>query len=723
MRSNRSWVLSLALVLVIASCSSQERVVRDETRVSVRATGGGAEGGAVVVAQAGGSVAGSGLPDVGSVRELALGDDGKRCALLDDASVWCWSDRDRDRIPERVEGLDETLHLYGGSNAFCAVNASGRVLCWGDVGVGRERWREPRMLAIPRPNEMAFGENGGCALVEDGTVRCWGAAWGGTHSAELPSIETRPGLAGVIGIDAHGLSRCAVTRSHELVCWGWERFHHLGPRRDDGTFQHRGIRDAIDVALTRENLWWVTRDGHVRVMVRGAADRRRSGEYTFDPVDVRGVEDVIALESAGARLCAITRAGALWCFDATTREARVQPITGVRGLVSSERSGAICARTDGGWLCRDGDDAWSALSWGPRDAATSSAAAVGPGAPVCGYGPDRVPVEALVAGYGHFCARLGDGRVRCWGMNQSGQVGGAMSGDAVSSRLSGVPRPATAIATGLHFSCALTDDGGMWCWGQGGYGQLGRGDRSNSGTPMQVALRGRVAAMALGRMHACARTENGQVWCWGANEHGQLGDGTSELRTAPVRVRALGSASVIAAGPDSSCAVDRGHVMCWGGATAAAPPHAIDGVDGSAVRALVVAQGAACALLADGSVWCWGSGAEGQLGPAESVESARAVRIEGIPAARTIAAYETELCVSTADGGAWCWGRAPRRGSPHAAARRRGQPEPPPGTPRRAEWIDGVIAIAPGYHSLCAAQQTGGVCCWEGEPTPRPLTW
>lgn len=702
---------ALLSAFVIASCGSGERVVRDEARVDVRVTGGDTASASTVEVRE--------MPDPSQVRELAVGDDGRRCALLDDASVWCWSEQDRDRTPERVEGLDETAHLFGGSSAFCAVNEGGRVLCWGDLGIERGRWREPRLLAIPPPTAMAFGENGGCAIAADETVRCWGAVWNG-HGAPHSSVEAVSGLAGVTALEAYGLSRCAITRASELVCWGWERFHHLGPRRDDGRFVHRETRDAVDVALSRENVWWVTRDGHVRGMIRGAEDRRRSGTYRFDAVDLRGIEDAIALESTGSTLCAITRAGALWCFDPISREATVQSITGVRALVSTERSGVICARTDGGWFCRDRDEDWTALAWGPREARATGAPAV-PSGPVCGYGPDRVPVEALAAGYGHFCARLGDGRVRCWGMNHDGQVGGAMSGDPVSSRASGVPRPATAIATGLHFSCAITDDGGMWCWGQGDHGQLGRGGRRNSGDAMQVGMRDRVAAMALGRAHACARTERGQVWCWGANDSGQLGDGTSELRTTPVRVPTLRAASVIAAGPDASCAVDRGHVMCWGGASGAAPPHAIEGVDGSAVRELVVARGAACALLEDGAVWCWGSGAEGQLGPAERVESARAVRIEGIPAARTIAAYETELCVATRDGGAWCWGRAPRRGSPYAARRR--EREPPPGTPRRIAWIDSVIAIAPGCHAACAAQQTGGVCCWEGEPMPVPMTW
>ncbi|UJR83393.1 RCC1 domain-containing protein [Sandaracinus amylolyticus] len=709
-------IVSLAVLLSLIACSAQERVVRDETHITVRATAPETRGGVRVARAPEGAI--HELPDIGRAREVALGENGERCALLDDGSVWCWDADARDRVPSRIEGLDPVTHLYGGQGAFCGVGEGGRVSCWGAIGVGGSRWSRPDVLAIPPPSAMAFGVSGGCAIVEDGTVRCWGTAWNGHTSLPLSSIETIPRLAGVIALDAYDLSRCALTRAHEILCWGWERFHHMGERRDDGLYEHRAIRDAIDVALTRENLWWVTRDGHVRGMIRGPEDRRRSGSHRYDAVDVRGIEDAVAIESAGATLCAFTREGALWCFEAGTREARVQPVTNVRALVSTERSGAICAgTTEGGWHCKERDGSWAPLAWGPRVEAPPSVSAAGP---VCGYGPDRVPVEALSAGYGHFCVRLGDGAVRCWGLNQSGQTGGPMAGDPVSSRAPGVPRPATTIATGLHFSCAITDDASLWCWGQGGHGQLGRGDRRNSSTPMQVALRGRVEAIATGRMHACARTQGAQVWCWGANDHGQLGDGTSELRTTPVRVRGLGAASAIAAGPDATCAVDRGNVACWGGATASAPPHAIEGVDGSAVRSLAVAQGAACALLNDGSVSCWGSGAEGQLGAAQSVESARAVRIEGIPPARTIAAYEAEICISGDDGSAWCWGRASsRRG---ASSSRRAASEPPPGVPRRIEWLDQVIAIAPGYHEVCAAQQTGGVCCWDAG-APRPVTW
>ncbi|HIF22161.1 MAG TPA: RCC1 repeat-containing protein, partial [Gemmatimonadetes bacterium] len=72
-------------------------------------------------------------------------------------------------------------------------------------------------------------------------------------------------------------------------------------------------------------------------------------------------------------------------------------------------------------------------------------------------------------------ARLGDGSLRSWGGNDSGQLGTGSTGGggaAVSTPL-GLP-PVTALAAGNDHVLALTDDGQVWAWGSNDAGQLGR---------------------------------------------------------------------------------------------------------------------------------------------------------------------------------------------------------------------------------------------------------
>jgi alpha-tubulin suppressor-like RCC1 family protein len=105
----------------------------------------------------------------------------------------------------------------------------------------------------------------------------------------------------------------------------------------------------------------------------------------------------------------------------------------------------------------------------PADVGVAAAVSASSGGPLNN-------VMAVAAGGYHTCALLGDGTVRCWGSNYSGQLGDGTTTQrntpATVSGLSG----ATAIAAGEYHTCALLGDGTVRCWGWNNYGQLGTGD-------------------------------------------------------------------------------------------------------------------------------------------------------------------------------------------------------------------------------------------------------
>ena len=90
-------------------------------------------------------------------------------------------------------------------------------------------------------------------------------------------------------------------------------------------------------------------------------------------------------------------------------------------------------------------------------------------------------------------------------------------------------------------------------------------------------------AIAAGDTFACATLEDGTVRCWGDDREGQLGDGR--------RVREAQGVVMVIATP---------------GAAATNPLQSV-------VR-VVAGSSAACALLGDGSLRCWGSNEAGALG-------------------------------------------------------------------------------------------------------------
>jgi alpha-tubulin suppressor-like RCC1 family protein len=301
--------------------------------------------------------------------------------------------------------------------------------------------------------------------------------------------------------------------------------------------------------------------------------------------------------------------------------------------------------------------------------------------------------QAITAGGAHTCVIRNDGRVVCWGYGFYGQLGydnassvgdggTTFSGDPANQSAAsvgpvnlGAGHTAAAISAGYEHTCAILNDGTVRCWGNGLNGQLGYGRTGNvgdgcgqppsntpsAGPPCPVApgeppktpdpgvasvgpvdLGGHTAvAVSAGRLHTCVIRNDGNVVCWGYGGDGRLGYGNS------VSVGDGGSdPSVASAGP-----VDLG---------------------GHTAVAISAGDTHTCAILEDGTVRCWGYGANGQLGygntsnvgdgigsdgsPDPSVASAGPVDLGGHTAV-AISAGATHTCAMLDDGSVRCWGQ------------------------------------------------------------------
>ena len=144
--------------------------------------------------------------------------------------------------------------------------------------------------------------------------------------------------------------------------------------------------------------------------------------------------------------------------------------------------------------------------------------------PVCSHG-QCVGVKALSQGpsSGHSCAILTDGRVRCWGANDSGQLGdGTTTPSARPVEVTGLT-DAKVVATGDDFSCALTTSGHVFCWGAADHGQLATQSKQSSSVPVEVVFKaGAPTMLAVGGAEACAVIA-GVPYCWGNGRTGDIG--------------------------------------------------------------------------------------------------------------------------------------------------------------------------------------------------------
>lgn len=176
-------------------------------------------------------------------------------------------------------------------------------------------------------------------------------------------------------------------------------------------------------------------------------------------------------------------------------------------------------------------------------------------------------IVVVSAGARHSCAITEAGGVKCWGANDFGQLG---DGTTIARRspvdVSGLSGSIVAVVAGYAHSCALTTTGAVKCWGLNNYGQLGDGTTSVRRTPVGVSSLSRgVIAISAGRAHTCALTYAYSVRCWGKNDRGQLGDGTTVNRPTPVTVASLGNTVLhITSGGDHNCAGTSNRAKCWG---------------------------------------------------------------------------------------------------------------------------------------------------------------
>jgi len=464
--------------------------------------------------------------------------------------------------------------VSAGNDTACGLDSSGRVICWGDGGVGQlgfgstENYRRTGSFVgnIDDAVEVDFGAGGNhaCALRANGEVVCWGEGAVGRLGNDSTADQHLPvtvwGITTAIQVSTGSDFSCALLESGEVRCWGEGAAGRLG-------------YDSVT-------------DSHTPVAVH--AGETGGGNLS----------GVMHIASGEQHTCAVLESGHAVCW----------------GEGASGRLG------DSG----TGNDDTPVYVHSVEDAGT------------CDAGDQSgclVDVTLLAAGENVTLAIHGGGLVSSWGADTANESGYEGAGHDFPRRVNGLDNVGTLddaiwVGMGLNHGCAVRQGGQAVCWGEDDHGRLGDDNLggANPDHPVNVVGATDYAQISPGDLFTCAHAEGGHVRCFGDNAQGNLADGTSTDRDVPTEMAGTQDPFVQADVLANGCGVtSTGEVYCWGRQDAGVlgnPDHPattdvwaaikVDQID-NAVD-VTVGEHHACALLDNGKVRCWGDNSYYNLG-------------------------------------------------------------------------------------------------------------
>ncbi len=332
------------------------------------------------------------------------------------------------------------VELAAGLSHTCARLASGQVACWGrgyEGQLGAVIMANSAPVMMPSMTDAARVYAAGtstCVVRSSGAVVC--------HGTNASYLESSPALkSDVVSL---GLSPyrglCAVKTSGQVLC-------ALGiAAKVDASGAVSGLEDATQVAVGDRHVCALRRSGKVscwgsnrQFQLAGPA-----AEAIEEPRDVPGASDLVELEAGATHTCGRRKDGAVLCWG--------DPNDGKLGAKDLRR---VTANLGGGLTTVEGPKTTKAEPVLEIDGA-----------------------KDLGVGSRATCTVTG-GDVRCWGSNQTGELGRGSFGVKPFPVGSTPPPPetilsgATHVAVGAAHACALLSSGEVHCWGRNDELQLG----------------------------------------------------------------------------------------------------------------------------------------------------------------------------------------------------------------------------------------------------------
>ncbi len=615
------------------------------------------------------------------------------CSLSSDGDIDCWGENAFGQIGDGTKLRRDTPTRIGASNApwkklssggghSCAINAAGKLFCWGynefgQVGIGTNTdVLTPTQIGTDSDWSLVkLGAAHSCAIKTSGQLYCWGYNGDGEVGDGSSTDRSAPVL---IGSDfkemALGdLHTCALKSSGTRSCWGDNSFGKMGKGDYNPTLvpTDSGTPNVWQmISAGSEHTCGLRTNGQIFCWGSNSAGQLGQGNTTnsSSELQVGSASNWVAIEAGANFSCAIDSAGSLYCWGDNIL-AQMQTGDRINALSPTKISGddwesissgfahSCGVKTTGQIQCHGANGSGQLGS--DTNQSKNSATLISSAGTWSEVG----------AGGLHSCGTK-SGYLNCWGFNMKGQLGLGTSAGVVNGTTSNPTQIGSAstwggLSLGGQFSLA-NDGASIVVFGDNSHGQLGNGTTASRFEPGD-ALAWTISASA-GDRHACGINLSQKLNCTGDNSYGQLGIGNTTSTSTATQVGS-GNWGSVAAGYGFTCAQDQSsRLYCWGRnqdgnlglgssvTTDQTSPQQV-GTSNDWFAKIATGFAHACAINVNDELYCWGSNAYGQIGNGNYTSQHSPVRVGATENWAKVAAGYFHTCALTlGTNKLFCWG-------------------------------------------------------------------